>query len=73
MKCKPCLISVAIALCAGSLAAFLVRDNIRLYAVLNKPPLAPPALLFPVVWTVLYILMGIGQRPHLPAEASIFL
>ena len=52
MKCKPCLISVAIALCAGSLAAFLVRDNIRLYAVLNKPPLAPPALLFPVVWTV---------------------
>ncbi len=61
MKCKPCLISVAIALCAGSLAAFLVRDNIRLYAVLNKPPLAPPALLFPVVWTVLYILMGIGS------------
>ena len=73
MKCKPCLISVAIALCAGSLAAFLVRDNIRLYAVLNKPPLAPPALLFPVVWTVLYVLMGIGSaRIYLQKPADSY-
>ena len=25
-----------------------------------KPPLSPPALVFPIVWTILYALMGIG-------------
>lgn len=61
MKLKPYLISVVIALGVGGLAAFLTHGNIRLYAVLNKPPLAPPAFLFPIVWTILYILMGIGS------------
>lgn len=61
MKLKPYLISVGIALGVGGLAAFLTHGNIRLYAVLNKPPLAPPAFLFPIVWTILYILMGIGS------------
>ena len=61
MKLKPYLISVGIALGVGGLAAFLTRSNIRLYAVLNKPPLAPPAFLFPIVWTILYILKGIGS------------
>lgn len=73
-KFMPYVISIVIALGVGSLAACLVRGNIRLYAVLNKPPLAPPALLFPIVWTVLYILMGIGstriylQRSAYPYE-----
>ena len=30
------------------------------YSELSKPPLAPPGWLFPVVWTILYALMGIG-------------
>ena len=73
-KFMPYVISIVIALGVGSLAACLVRGNIRLYAVLNKPPLTPPALLFPIVWTVLYILMGIGsariylQRSAYPYE-----
>ena len=28
--------------------------------MLQKPPLAPPGALFPVVWTILYVLMGIS-------------
>ena len=28
---------------------------------LNKPPLAPPGWLFPVVWTILFVLMGIAS------------
>lgn len=73
-KFMPYVISIVIALGVGSLAACLVWGNIRLYAVLNKPPLAPPAPLFPIVWTVLYILMGIGsariylQRSAYPYE-----
>ena len=30
------------------------------YAMLQKPPLAPPGFLFPIVWTILYVLMGIS-------------
>lgn len=29
--------------------------------MLNKPAFAPPGFLFPVVWTILYILMGIAS------------
>ena len=32
-----------------------------LYKTLNQPPLAPPAWVFPVVWTILYVLMGISS------------
>lgn len=30
------------------------------YTALIKPPLTPPSWLFPVVWTILYVLMGIA-------------
>lgn len=36
----------------------LLSGGIDNYAVVNRPPLSPPAWLFPVVWTVLYVLMG---------------
>ena len=29
--------------------------------MVNKPPLSPPGWLFPVVWTILYVLMGIAS------------
>ena len=32
----------------------------KMYEVLNKPMLAPPGWLFPIVWTILYTLMGIS-------------
>ena len=28
------------------------------YMVLNKPPLSPPGIVFPIVWTILYLLIG---------------
>lgn len=30
------------------------------YNTLNKPPLSPPGVVFPIVWTILYILMGLS-------------
>ena len=30
------------------------------YKTLNQPPLAPPSIAFPIVWTILYILMGVS-------------
>ena len=45
----------------GAVSAFLSRDGMRLYeAAVTQPPLSPPMWLFPVVWTVLYALMGIS-------------
>ena len=60
-KIKPYVIFVAISLGTGALAAFLTRGNMDIYDTINKPPLAPPMILFPVVWTILYILMGISS------------
>lgn len=60
-KIKPYFISILIALGVGGLSTFLIRDNVYIYAFLRKPPLAPPAILFPIVWTLLYILMGISS------------
>ena len=46
----------------GALAAWLTMDGMELYkALADKPPLSPPSVVFPIVWSVLYVLMGIGM------------
>lgn len=57
---KQLAISLFISLGVGVLAGILTADSFMVYEGLTKPPLSPPAWLFPVVWTVLYILMGIS-------------
>jgi len=59
-KIKAYVISIALALAVGGLSAYLTRNSMDLYAEIVRPPLSPPALLFPIVWTVLFILMGIS-------------
>lgn len=45
----------------GALAGLLTRHGMELYKTqIQKPPLSPPAILFPIVWAILYALMGIG-------------
>ena len=45
----------------GGLSGWLTRNGTELYKVkLEKPPLSPPGIVFPIVWTVLFALMGIG-------------
>ena len=45
----------------GLLSGLLSRNGTELYSmVMVKPPLSPPAIVFPIVWTILYALMGIG-------------
>ncbi len=50
--------SLLLPLGAGGLSGFLLRDRFAVYKLLYKPLLAPPALVFPIVWTLLYLLMG---------------
>lgn len=59
-KIKPYAISILISLGVGGLSALITRGNMDLYGEVKAPPLAPPSILFPIVWTALYILMGIS-------------
>lgn len=59
-KLRPWLLSVALALAVGGLAAALTQDSMNIYGSLRLPPLAPPSFLFPIVWTLLYTLMGVS-------------
>lgn len=56
---KKLLISLLIPLSVGALATLFTRNGIQSYNSINKPALSPPAWLFPVVWTILYTIMGI--------------
>lgn len=60
-KIKPYVISIAIALAVGGLSALITKDSMDIYSTVNQPPLAPPGFLFPIVWAILYILMGISS------------
>lgn len=58
---KRILFWVIVSEAVGVLAGLLSRNATELYGQLAvKPPLSPPDWLFPVVWTILYALMGIG-------------
>lgn len=57
---KKLAVSIAISLGTGLLSALLTLGNFEAYSTLVQPPLAPPGWLFPVVWTILYILMGVS-------------
>jgi len=58
---KSYVISVLIALGIGGLSAFLTRENMSLYADIITPPLSPPAILFPIAWTIVIGLIGISS------------
>lgn len=59
----------------GALSGFLTRNATQLYqATAQKPPLSPPGVVFPIVWTILFALMGIGiarvfQTPNSAARS----
>lgn len=53
------LISILLAEAVGALSGWLTRDGMKAFTdVIAQPPLSPPPLVFPIVWTVLYALMG---------------
>ena len=55
----------------GALSGWLTREGTAIYAqTIVKPPLSPPGWVFPVVWTILYALMGIGAARIYQAPPS---
>ena len=54
----PLIAALALPLAVGGLSAWLTRDGMRQFRFVSQPPLSPPSWLFPVVWTLLYLMMG---------------
>lgn len=61
MKIKQIIKNILIVLLPllGGIIVSLLTDS-KSYKVLNKPLLSPPSIVFPIAWTILYLLMGIS-------------
>lgn len=57
---KKFLISIAIPLLVGGLSALITKGNMDIYSSITKPMISPPGWLFPIVWSILYTLIGIS-------------
>lgn len=62
--------AILIPLLTGVLSALLTMKDMQLYVLRNHPPLSPPAVLFPIVWTVLYLMMGIASYQIWTSDVS---
>lgn len=58
---KTYVVAIAIPLTVGILSALFTKDNMDIYEEIIVPDIAPPSWLFPIVWTILYVLMGISS------------
>ena len=58
---KKLIISLAVPLAVGGLSAWLSGGAMERFDSLQKPALAPPSWLFPVVWTILFLMMGVAS------------
>ena len=68
---KLLIVCIAIPLAVGALSSMITGGGMEVFASVNKPPLSPPAWLFPVVWTILYTLMGISSYLILTSGAEV--
>ena len=67
---KLLIVCIVIPLLVGGISALLTRGSMETFATLVKPPLSPPGWIFPVVWTILYILMGTAAYLVVASDAS---
>ncbi len=67
-KWKQLVVCLLIPLAVGALSA-LLSGGMEAFSQMNKPPLSPPGWLFPIVWTILYLLMGFASWLVLISDA----
>ena len=65
---KVLIFCILLPLAVGGAASLLSNNGMEAFQSINQPPLSPPAWLFPVVWTILYTLMGISSYLILTSE-----
>lgn len=59
-KIKVYAVSIAVAEVTGGVSALFTSLGMEAYKLAEKPTLTPPEIVFPIVWTILYALMGIS-------------
>ena len=55
------VVCIALPLIVGWISSLITQGSMEVFETINKPYLSPPGWVFPVVWTILYILMGIAS------------
>ena len=60
-KVKSYILLIVLPLLVGGLSAILTSGSMGLYETIVRPPLSPPPAVFPIVWTILYTLMGVSS------------
>lgn len=61
IKWKLLFLCILIPLIIGVFSGIISSTSIEQFSKMNKPSLSPPGWLFPIVWTILYVLMGIAS------------
>ena len=64
------ILCILVPLALGGISSVLTKDQMKIYHFLNKPPLSPPTWVFPIAWTILYLLMGLAWFRVLTSEAD---
>lgn len=60
-KLVPYIVGIIFVLAIGALSGLMTQNASEMYQMFAvKPPLSPPGFIFPIVWTILYTLMGIS-------------
>ncbi len=60
-KSVPYIVFILISLAAGGIGAIFSYKGMPAFDAAAKPALAPAKAVFPIVWTILFILMGVGM------------
>lgn len=75
-KNKEYIISITAALTVGAVSTLLTKSSMEKFEAVKKPPLTPPSIVFPFVWTALFVLMGVSaarvykKRSKAPQKAK---
>ncbi len=68
---KPYAFWILLTEAVGALSGFLTQEASKAFSeAVAQPPLSPPAILFPIVWGILYALMGFSATRVYTAPAS---
>lgn len=77
-KKKALTVNLLIPLAVGGIVGFLIKDSVEKYGRFRLSPYSPPSWVFPVAWTVLYLMMGfasylVWERDSTGRNGALFL
>lgn len=75
-KWKVYVLNILIPLAVGGLSAYITMQGMEDFNSVSKSALNPPDYVFPIVWSILYVLMGFGMArvylSHCPTDQKSY-